>query len=318
MQAAYRGPAAARSPRAGTTGSSPRRGVWRGRGRWRRRGPRGTGHRGSSSWTSTLSTSPTGRSAISRSNRVEISRPSATIRETTRPCEATLRPASARTAPKVDPADRSRETSQPSIRNRMEKRYDNDGWQAMEIGRDGTLFSRDVRGVPGRRRRPSSRRPVSRRPGTFRPQGGPDLLDPPRPTLGQHIDRPARLVEKRTPLPPIGNLQCPSVPSPAARWPRTILIDVRNRKLTREWGFCTLDPMKKSLLIAEDDESRFALLRNVFGRSDLLVHEARTGEEALQHIDQHPVDVVLTTSRCRERTGFPCSPTPGKSAPGPR
>ena len=43
----------------------------------------------------------------------------------------------ARTALKVDPADRSRETSQPSMRKRMEKRYDNDGWQAMEIGRDG-------------------------------------------------------------------------------------------------------------------------------------------------------------------------------------
>jgi DNA-binding NtrC family response regulator len=52
--------------------------------------------------------------------------------------------------------------------------------------------------------------------------------------------------------------------------------------------------MKKSLLIAEDEEVTLALLRNVFGRSDLLVHEARTGEEALHHIDQHPVDVVLT------------------------
>jgi DNA-binding NtrC family response regulator len=52
--------------------------------------------------------------------------------------------------------------------------------------------------------------------------------------------------------------------------------------------------MKKSLLIAEDEEVTLALLRNVFGRSDLVVHEARTGEEALQHIDQHPVDVILT------------------------
>lgn len=52
--------------------------------------------------------------------------------------------------------------------------------------------------------------------------------------------------------------------------------------------------MKKALLIAEDEEVTLALLRNVFGRSDLLVYEARTGEEALQHIDQHPVDVVLT------------------------
>ena len=52
--------------------------------------------------------------------------------------------------------------------------------------------------------------------------------------------------------------------------------------------------MKKSLLIAEDEEVTLALLRNVFGRSDLLVHVARTGEEALHHIDQHPVDVVLT------------------------
>jgi DNA-binding NtrC family response regulator len=52
--------------------------------------------------------------------------------------------------------------------------------------------------------------------------------------------------------------------------------------------------MEKSLLIAEDEEVTLALLRNVFGRSDLVVHEARTGEEALQHIDQHPVDVILT------------------------
>ena len=52
--------------------------------------------------------------------------------------------------------------------------------------------------------------------------------------------------------------------------------------------------MKKSLLIAEDEEVTLALLRSVFGRSDLMVYEARTGEEALRHIDQHPVDVVLT------------------------
>ena len=52
--------------------------------------------------------------------------------------------------------------------------------------------------------------------------------------------------------------------------------------------------MKKSLLIAEDEEVTLALLRNVFGRSDLVVHEARTGEEAIHHIDQHPVDVILT------------------------
>ncbi|HQT96417.1 MAG TPA: response regulator, partial [Thermodesulfobacteriota bacterium] len=52
--------------------------------------------------------------------------------------------------------------------------------------------------------------------------------------------------------------------------------------------------MKKSLLIAEDEEVTLALLRNVFGRSDLQVHEARTGEEALRHIEHHPIDVILT------------------------
>jgi DNA-binding NtrC family response regulator len=52
--------------------------------------------------------------------------------------------------------------------------------------------------------------------------------------------------------------------------------------------------MKKSLLIAEDEEVTLSLLRKVFQRADLLVHEARTGGEALQIIDQHPVDVVLT------------------------
>ena len=136
MQASYRGPAAARSParRVDRIVSASRRMA-----RERTMAPsRASRNRASGVVvvTSTVSISPNGRSAISRSNRVESSRPSATIRETTRPCEATLRPASARTAPKVDPAGRSRETSQPSMRNRMEKRYDNDGGQAMEIGRE--------------------------------------------------------------------------------------------------------------------------------------------------------------------------------------
>ncbi|MEW6718863.1 MAG: sigma-54 dependent transcriptional regulator [Thermodesulfobacteriota bacterium] len=52
--------------------------------------------------------------------------------------------------------------------------------------------------------------------------------------------------------------------------------------------------MKKSLLIAEDDESTRSLLRKVFERPDLIVHEARTGAEAIRTIDQNPVDVVLT------------------------
>ena len=52
--------------------------------------------------------------------------------------------------------------------------------------------------------------------------------------------------------------------------------------------------MKKSLLIAEDEEVTLTLLRDVFTRSDLVVHEARTGGDAIHDIDQHPVDVVLT------------------------
>jgi DNA-binding NtrC family response regulator len=52
--------------------------------------------------------------------------------------------------------------------------------------------------------------------------------------------------------------------------------------------------MRKSLLIAEDEEVTLSLLRKVFRRPDLDVHEARTGLEALHHIDQHPVDVILT------------------------
>jgi DNA-binding NtrC family response regulator len=52
--------------------------------------------------------------------------------------------------------------------------------------------------------------------------------------------------------------------------------------------------MKKTLLIAEDEEVTLSLLSKVFKRTDLLVHEARTGGEALQIIDQHPVDVILT------------------------
>jgi len=52
--------------------------------------------------------------------------------------------------------------------------------------------------------------------------------------------------------------------------------------------------MKKSLLIAEDEEVTLALLRAVFERPDLIVHEARTGPEALHLIGQHPVDVILS------------------------
>jgi DNA-binding NtrC family response regulator len=52
--------------------------------------------------------------------------------------------------------------------------------------------------------------------------------------------------------------------------------------------------MKKTLLIAEDEEVTLSLLRTVFQRPDLALHEARTGGEAVQIIDQHPVDVVLT------------------------
>ena len=63
------------------------------------------------------------------------------------------------------------------------------------------------------------------------PEGRTDLLDPSRPAFGQHNDRPARLVDQRAPLPPIGNPQCPSVPPPAARWPHSLLIDGRDRKL---------------------------------------------------------------------------------------
>ncbi|MBI5419478.1 MAG: sigma-54-dependent Fis family transcriptional regulator [Deltaproteobacteria bacterium] len=52
--------------------------------------------------------------------------------------------------------------------------------------------------------------------------------------------------------------------------------------------------MKKSLLIAEDEEITLSLLRKVFLRPDLLLFEARNGTEAIQIIDQHPIDVVLT------------------------
>jgi len=52
--------------------------------------------------------------------------------------------------------------------------------------------------------------------------------------------------------------------------------------------------MKKTLLIAEDEEVTRSLLRKVFQRPDLLVHEASNGGEALQIIDQQPVDVILT------------------------
>ena len=52
--------------------------------------------------------------------------------------------------------------------------------------------------------------------------------------------------------------------------------------------------MKKSLLIAEDDEAVRDLLRTVFQRPDLTVHLAGNGTEAVAVLDQNPVDVVLT------------------------
>src|SRR4030067_2839329 len=52
--------------------------------------------------------------------------------------------------------------------------------------------------------------------------------------------------------------------------------------------------MKKSLLIAEDDENILELLLNVFSRPDLHVFPARSGAEAMGQIDQHDIDVVLT------------------------
>jgi len=52
--------------------------------------------------------------------------------------------------------------------------------------------------------------------------------------------------------------------------------------------------MKKSLLIAEDDENILELLRNVFSRPSLEVYSARSGSEAMSLIDRHDIDVVLT------------------------
>ena len=52
--------------------------------------------------------------------------------------------------------------------------------------------------------------------------------------------------------------------------------------------------MSKTLLIAEDDEVVRDLLRTAFQRSDLTVHIAGTGTEAIGILDQNPVDVILT------------------------
>ena len=62
--------------------------------------------------------------------------------------------------------------------------------------------------------------------------------------------------------------------------------------------------MKKHLLIAEDEEITRSLLRDVFERPDLVLHEAQNGEEAIKIIDQHPVDVVLTDLKMPKLDGL--------------
>jgi DNA-binding NtrC family response regulator len=52
--------------------------------------------------------------------------------------------------------------------------------------------------------------------------------------------------------------------------------------------------MKGTLLIADDEELTLSLLQKVFSRSDLRLHLARSGSEALSVIDRADVDVVLT------------------------
>ena len=113
---------------------------------------------------STVSISPTGRSSISRSARVEISFPSPRSRATTRPAAATLRRPPPRerrrtSIPRQVQRDhRSRRSANASKNNTtlMGKAY---GYRA---GGLATGFSGYVRSVAGRRRRPSS--PAIRRP----------------------------------------------------------------------------------------------------------------------------------------------------------
>ncbi|MCL5967015.1 MAG: sigma-54 dependent transcriptional regulator [Deltaproteobacteria bacterium] len=52
--------------------------------------------------------------------------------------------------------------------------------------------------------------------------------------------------------------------------------------------------MKKSLLIADDEELTLSLLQKVFSDSDLQLHLARSGNEATALLDQNEIDVVLT------------------------
>ncbi|HEU5360705.1 MAG TPA: sigma-54 dependent transcriptional regulator, partial [Candidatus Deferrimicrobiaceae bacterium] len=52
--------------------------------------------------------------------------------------------------------------------------------------------------------------------------------------------------------------------------------------------------MKKSILIAEDDENILELLLSVFSGPDLNVYTARSGTDAIEVLDQQEIDVVLT------------------------
>jgi len=74
--------------------------------------------------------------------------------------------------------------------------------------------------------------------------------------------------------------------------------------------------MKRSLLIAEDDEGVLDLLGNLFSHPDTLLHAARTGDEAVALLDQTDIDVVLTDLVMPGRDGLEVLKHARRNRPG--
>lgn len=66
----------------------------------------------------------------------------------------------------------------------------------------------------------------------------------------------------------------------------------------------TFLPNRPTILIAEDEESNYLLLRSIL-RKHFNLHHARTGKEALQiYADKQPIDLILLDIKMPEMSGI--------------